>query len=62
MKLGALVEPRTILTVVKDTMKAVCSRDGLLEKAMVDELSEPVLRILRTFLRWQVLFASCWGK
>eukprot|EP00975_Prorocentrum_lima_P062365 12885265-Prorocentrum_lima.AAC.1 len=45
MKLGALLEPRTVLTMVKDTMDTVVSRDDILGKTMIDELSEPALRI-----------------
>eukprot|EP00975_Prorocentrum_lima_P065366 12903057-Prorocentrum_lima.AAC.1 len=44
MTLGALLESRTILTVVRDTMEAVVSKDDLLKKTMIDELSEPALR------------------
>eukprot|EP00975_Prorocentrum_lima_P035165 7389851-Prorocentrum_lima.AAC.1 len=44
MELGALLEPRTIITVVKDTMEAVVSRDDLLNKTIIGEMSEPALR------------------
>eukprot|EP00975_Prorocentrum_lima_P052575 11018565-Prorocentrum_lima.AAC.1 len=42
MQLCALQEPRTILAVVKETMEAVVSRDGLLTKTMIDELASLV--------------------
>eukprot|EP00975_Prorocentrum_lima_P065170 12901879-Prorocentrum_lima.AAC.1 len=35
--LGALLEPRTELTVLKDTMEPVASKDELLRKAMWEE-------------------------
>eukprot|EP00975_Prorocentrum_lima_P015789 3350229-Prorocentrum_lima.AAC.1 len=44
MKLGALLEQGTILTVVKDTMEAGVSKHDLLKRTMIDELSEPALR------------------
>eukprot|EP00975_Prorocentrum_lima_P038473 8086102-Prorocentrum_lima.AAC.1 len=44
MKLGALLEPRTVLIVVKDAMEAVVSRDDVLKKTMIDEVSESASR------------------
>eukprot|EP00975_Prorocentrum_lima_P010273 2186844-Prorocentrum_lima.AAC.1 len=37
-------EPRTILAMVKDTMETVASRDDILQKVMMEELSYPALR------------------
>eukprot|EP00975_Prorocentrum_lima_P063601 12892468-Prorocentrum_lima.AAC.1 len=45
MTLCAMLEPRTVLRVVKDTMKTVASDYDILKKTMIDELSEPALRI-----------------
>eukprot|EP00975_Prorocentrum_lima_P065311 12902740-Prorocentrum_lima.AAC.1 len=44
MRLGSLMEPRAILTVVRDTVETVASKEDLLNKILMDELSEPVLR------------------
>eukprot|EP00975_Prorocentrum_lima_P004063 883032-Prorocentrum_lima.AAC.1 len=44
MILGAMLEPRTTVTLVKDTMETVASNDDLLKKAMMEYLSEPTLR------------------
>eukprot|EP00975_Prorocentrum_lima_P064799 12899702-Prorocentrum_lima.AAC.1 len=44
MILGAMLEPRTILTMVKDTMETVASRYALLKIVMMEDLSEPSLR------------------
>eukprot|EP00975_Prorocentrum_lima_P062497 12885929-Prorocentrum_lima.AAC.1 len=44
MRLGSLMERRAILTVVKDAMYALVSKDELLKKALMDDLSEPILR------------------
>eukprot|EP00975_Prorocentrum_lima_P035570 7477321-Prorocentrum_lima.AAC.1 len=35
--------PRTVLTVVKDTRETAASRDDILKKVMMEELSEPCL-------------------
>eukprot|EP00975_Prorocentrum_lima_P000483 93080-Prorocentrum_lima.AAC.1 len=37
MRLGSPKEPRAILTVVKDTMDAIVSKDDLLKKGLMDE-------------------------
>eukprot|EP00975_Prorocentrum_lima_P030848 6473658-Prorocentrum_lima.AAC.1 len=42
--LGALLEPRTVLTVLRGTMEPVASKDELLRKAMREDLSLPQLR------------------
>eukprot|EP00975_Prorocentrum_lima_P062122 12883930-Prorocentrum_lima.AAC.1 len=40
----AKLEPRTVLTVLKDSLEQVTSKDELLKKAMWDELSQPPWR------------------
>eukprot|EP00975_Prorocentrum_lima_P057491 12058398-Prorocentrum_lima.AAC.1 len=44
MILGALLQPRTALTVVRDTMETVASRDDILKKVMMEDLAQPSLR------------------
>eukprot|EP00975_Prorocentrum_lima_P015501 3284465-Prorocentrum_lima.AAC.1 len=44
MLLGAMLQPRTVLPVVKDTMETAASAYDLQKKTMIDELSEPALR------------------
>eukprot|EP00975_Prorocentrum_lima_P043875 9202157-Prorocentrum_lima.AAC.1 len=39
MILGAMLEPRTILTMVKDTVETIASKDDRLKKLMMEELS-----------------------
>eukprot|EP00975_Prorocentrum_lima_P003821 834116-Prorocentrum_lima.AAC.1 len=44
MMLGSLMEPRAILTGVKDTTDAVVSKDEMWKKSLRDNLAEPCLR------------------